>query len=228
MKPIIGIVGRVIERENDTTIICCFEDIRKSVLRNGGNPIMILPSQNVNYDEVNPKLTEEEIEDLKQQIDLCDGIIMPGTTKLYYYDQVIYEYAFSKDIPILGICGGMQLIAINDRAEIEDKVLYNINSNIKHNQPDVDNVHKVTINEDSILYNIMSKSEICVNSRHNQAVNHVNKLKVSAISEDGLIEGIEYSDKKFVIGVQWHPENLSNKDIAENNIFKKFIEACYK
>ena len=36
------------------------------------------------------------------------------------------------------------------------------------------------------------------------------------------------SDKKFVIGVQWHPENLSNKDKTENNIFKKFIEACYK
>ena len=226
MKPIIGIVGRVRISEDNTSMISCFEDVRKCIIREGGIPILILPNQDIDYSETNKELTNEEIEDLKAVIDKCSGIVMPGTCRLYDYDRVIYEYALSKDMPILGICGGMQLIAINDKNLEEEKVLDYIESKIEHNNPEEKHVHKVRINKGTLLYDIIGEEEITVNSRHRQKVNSVNKLIISGVSEDDIIEAIEYSDKKFVIGVQWHPENLYDYGTASKKIFKRFIEAC--
>ena len=226
MKPIIGIVGRVCKSDEDKTVISCFEGIRRSILKKGGNPIMILPSQDIDYDIDKRDLTEEEKDDLKQIIDLCDGIVMPGTTVLYKYDGFIYRYALSKNIPILGICGGMQLIAINDKKLEEENVLERIESDINHQSPGVDYVHSVNINKGTLLYDIIGKDTIRVNSRHSYKVKSVNDLIVSAISEDGIIEAIEYKDKKFVVGIQWHPENMCDYDDAANKIFERFIDSC--
>lgn len=227
MKPVIGIIGRVLKSDEGKTVISSFEGIRRGVLNKGGNPILILPTQDVDYDNNNPVLNEAEMEDLKQTIDLCDGIVMPGTTTLYRYDEFIYKYALSKNMPILGICGGMQLIAINDNHATEENVLEKIESN-HHQQPGIDYVHSVNIKQNTILYDIIGKEKISVNSRHNYKVKNVKDLVVSAVSEDGVIEGIEYPDKKFVIGVQWHPENMYDYDKSASKILESFIDTCKK
>ena len=228
MKPIIGIIGKVRKSEDNTTMISSVEDIRRVVIRKGGIPFLILPTQDIDYENDKSKLTEEEIKDIKVIVDLCDGIIIPGGCVLYDYDKVIYEYAIEKDIPVIGICAGMQLIAINDKNEEVEKVLDKIESNIEHQSPDADYVHSVNIKKGTHLYDIIGKETINVNSRHSYKVKSVNSLAISAISEDGIIEGIERTDKKFVIGIQWHPENMCTYDEDANKIFDRFMEACFK
>ncbi len=225
MKPIIGVVGRVMKNEEGRTSVLCFEGIRKSILRHGGIPILILPPQDVDYENENPKLTESEKEDLKRIIGLCDGIVMPGTCRLYEYDRFIYKYALEKDMPILGICGGMQLIVLNDDINPSES-LDLIETFIEHNNSGYGYVHNVTIKKGTKLYDIIGVDVIRVNSRHKRYVKSVNNLIVSAVSEDGLIEAVEYKDKKFVVGVQWHPEALTDIDEASNKLFEEFISVC--
>ncbi|MBR6690496.1 MAG: gamma-glutamyl-gamma-aminobutyrate hydrolase family protein [Bacilli bacterium] len=230
-KPIIGIVGRSdISREEYNTI-CCFESVRRSIIKKGGIPILILPNQDLEYEISRPKdidrLTLEEKNDLRKVIDICDGIVMPGTYKLFEYDRFIYEYALNKDIPILGLCGGMQLMGLVDNDDVDSKdILIKNNTDILHFQKGIKYVHKINIIENTLLSKILNKKELNINSRHNFHLDKVKKLKVCAYSEDGIIEAVELSDKKFVLGVQWHPESMLDFDENANKIFETFISSC--
>ena len=229
-KPIIGIVGRSDISSEDYNIICCFENVRRSIIKHGGIPILILPNQDLDYEPSIPKeidrLTQNEKEDLKKVINLCDGIVIPGTYKLFEYDRFIYEYALSKDIPILGICGGMQLMGLVDN--VDKEILVKNNTNLSHFQKNVKYVHEINVIENTLLSKIINKKQIEINSRHNYHLNKANNLKVSAYSEDGLIEAVELSNKKFVLGVQWHPEAMLEYDENSNEIFKSFVRSCGK
>ena len=86
-------------------------------------------------------------------------------------------------------------------------------------------VHSVTINRNSTLYNIFKTNNIKVNSRHKFVLKNLGSF-VCAISNDGYIEAIEDSNKKFFIGIQWHPESMLKYDKLQNNLFKYFIKCC--
>ncbi|MBQ6283142.1 MAG: gamma-glutamyl-gamma-aminobutyrate hydrolase family protein [Bacilli bacterium] len=185
-KPIIGIVGR-----KDNEIIKVNNSIVKAIIKCGGNPILILPSNR-----------------LKDILKICDGIVMPGGTDIYDYDKYICNYAIENDIPLFGICLGMQIM------------VNTIELNIKnHNNV----THKITTIKGSIIGKIIGNSY--VNSRHNYHVVDVGNYKVTAYSDDGIIEAIEYPNKKFNIGVQWHPEDMIDFDIKQFNLIKEFINA---
>lgn len=230
MKPLIGIIGRIDKNHRGVETVQCHEGVRKNIINNGGIPIMILPPQNLYYMDkaphTLPRLTLEEKEDLKRVIDMCDGIVMPGTTVLYEFDEFIYEYALSKDMPILGICGGMQQMVLSDVKIKEENFLEKIESTIDHFQFGVDYVHKVNIMENTMFHSIVGTDEIKVNSRHRYKVTSVNNLTISGISEDGIIEAVELKNKRFILGVQWHPENLCEKDTAASKIFEYFVNKC--
>ena len=229
MKPIIGIVARTAIDDDGDKFICIWEETRRAVVKKGGIPFLIVPNQDVEYDSIRPievpKMTEEEISDLKSMVDMCDAILIPVGYKWYEFDEVIYNYALDKNMPILGICAGMQMmcrIDNNKNAVTEDTTVLN-NTEINHHQRDTKYVHKVNIKENTKLFNIIGKKIIDVNSKHNYHVENISNLNVSAISEDGLIEAVEYGDKNFVIGVQWHPETMLDYDEYANKIFDEFI-----
>lgn len=226
---IIGIVGRPNKNKDGINTIDVFEKMRKAVIKNGGTPIALLPVQDVEYDDVIPKdileLTDIEKEQLKSMINLCDGIIMPGANKLYQYDFYIYGYAYEKNIPILGICGGMQLMGIYDN---NGSSLTEIDSKINHSNGLEKYAHDVSVDMSSPLYSIFGKSSFAVNSNHRYMMNKVNELKVAARSNDGVIESVYAPKKKFVLGVQWHPEKMIEYDARQNKIFKAFIDAAKK
>ena len=124
--------------------------------------------------------------------------------------------------PILGICGGAQLINVASGGTlIQDLIKIPIN----HEQinPRNQTSHKINIRKKSKLYKICNKDKIKVNSAHHQSVKKLGKnLIVSATSSDGIIEAIEHKKHKWCIGVQWHPEFLITK--YDLKIFKNFIE----
>ena len=86
--------------------------------------------------------------------------------------------------------------------------------------------HTLKILKDTLLYNILKEEEIMVNSRHRYHIANPGINEVNALSEDGIIEGIENRDKLFHLGVQWHPENLNDENT--NKIFDEFIESAKK
>ena len=221
IKPIIGIVGRLYSGESN---FICVEEIRLAVTKMRGIPLLILP---VDKDEMSCKIvySEEEIKDLERVLSLCDGFILPGGDTWYSLDEVVIDYAIRRDKPLLAICLGMQALSkvLSGEKEIAyDNTIKN-NTLINHLEPNKDYVHSVIIDKNSKLYSIIGEEKIWVNSRHSYHVPELDNTLICARSSDGLIEGVELKDKKFIIGVQWHPES-NLEDEHSKKLFKAFFD----
>ena len=218
----IGIVART-AKIWDRSAIYMFDNIRRICFINNCIPIMIIPPQIKDYyqmsgNEIGP-LNASEIDYLKQIIDECNGIIIPGGDRWYKYDETIYKYALDKDIPILAICMGMQLMVSIDANTKPIKI-----NNNSHYQKNTDYAHKISIDSNSKLYDIVKKDTMTVNSYHNYYVKETNNLKVVAQSSEGYIEGVEMPNKKFVVGLQWHPEIMYDYDNDNKKIMNEFFK----
>ena len=210
MKPIIGIIMRPDKLISDNEVMCVYEDVRLSIIGSGGIPLGIIPTtESLNNIDDN----------IYKIIDMCDGIIFQGGDEFYKYDEEILKYIYKQDIPVLGICLGMQLMGSVFGGTLENVV--------KHKYRDKKYVHKVYIDKKSKLYNILKTEVINVNSRHISGLSNTD-LDIVGLSEDNVIEAVEDKNKKFFIGVQWHPESMYSYDILECNLFDYFIEVCRK
>lgn len=153
--------------------------------------------------------SDNEFIKTKPLIDLCSGIILQGGSDYYDIDIIITKYLHKNNIPTLGICLGMQTMAMAFNGNMGD---------INNHKSDKLYVHSVDINKDSKLYDILKKDKIIVNSRHKSYIINTD-LKVSGRAN--IIEAIEDNAKDFFIGVQWHPETLmdENSILLFNNFF---------
>ena len=153
-------------------------------------------------------------------LSLCDGVIIPGGNKIYPYHFKILEYAINHNMPVLGICMGNQVIGLYSVGSSDEEDLVRVDNHFGN-----DIRHNINIVEDTILYKLFG-NKIVVNSRHNFKVEDVNKpFKVNAYGEDGVIEGIEYiDDEHFIIGVQFHPEDLDNTECLYNYFLKEILK----
>ena len=223
MKPIIGIIEWPYKDLDGDKIYEVLTPIIECIVRNGGRPIGIFPTQIEDYIEKRlsdiREMTNLEQKDLEESIDMCDAIIKPGATKIYNHERKIYKYALKKDIPYLGICAGMQIMASNNFYNIKNEK----NDGFINHHSDEDYAHRVYIEENTKLYEILKQDHILVNSRHNYHVKDTDML-VSAVSEDGIIEAIENPSCSFHLGLQWHPELLPTYDENTDLIFDRFIE----
>ena len=165
-----------------------------------------------NYNFIPLGIMSDKIDKIKDLIDMCDGIILPGGDYDTKDDIEIIKYLYKKNIPTLGICLGMQEMAIALGGNFSSNHIYN------HK----DSMHGIIINKSSLLYKIINKDKIIVNSRHKNYIDKTN-MYVGSISDDGIIEEVEDKNKKFFIGVQWHPESLYN-DTNSKLLFDYFFQ----
>ncbi|HMS63942.1 MAG TPA: gamma-glutamyl-gamma-aminobutyrate hydrolase family protein [Ignavibacteria bacterium] len=209
-----------------------------------------LEYNNVNFEILNFKNSEADIEKLND----CSGLILTGGVDIYPelycdwdtlktkgsyspgrdgFELNLFEKALSLDIPVLGICRGLQLMNVYFRGSL----IFDIDEtrNISHRKISKlkDRIHKIFIFKDTLLYEIIGLSETNVNSSHHQAVDRLGEgLMINCKSDDGIVEGIEYADKTdkpFLLGVQWHPERLHDlNDPAAINILNRFVSECNK
>jgi putative glutamine amidotransferase len=228
MKPVIGIPLRYQKLVDNRAIVYMSERMRRTVQLAGGFVYAISPVQNLDNIHTKgnefPELSDSEKEDINISLDMCDGIIFPGGIKFTPYDRYLFEMAIEKKIPVLGICLGMQMMSCLKK-EIE---LFDVDTGFNHYQEsDFELSHTVKICKDSKLFEIIGKEEIMVNSYHNYHATENDVYNVVALSEDGLIEAIEYpGDEYFNIGIQWHPEISYEFDDDSKKLIDAFIDAA--
>lgn len=131
------------------------------------------------------------------------------------------------DRPILGICGGQQLLNVVLGGTLIQHIPDEVANPLPHEQPNprTEPGHDVMVEETSLLHRITGERRFPVNSAHHQAVLAVGPdVVASAHATDGVVEAVEYTPATFCLGVQWHPEyNISP---ADGRIFKAFLQAC--
>lgn len=207
MKPIIGIISNISINDeikvNSNNVM--------AIELAGGEPIALIT----------------EAEDIigNNVLDMCDGFLFQGGSYSSDFHYKIFEYAQKKNKPVLAICLGFQAMAryFFGAGSVDLISNLNLDKNIRHNLSVDEEVvmHNIIISKDSYMYKIFGEMTE-VNSRHDKTVVYVEEpFKISAKSEDELIEAVEYiDDRNYLVGVQFHPEDLE----AMLPIFERFIQ----
>lgn len=180
---------------------------------------------------------------------ILDGIIITGgnfdidpkiygknlnKSRIIKNDRTKFELSICKKFinsskPILGICGGEQLLNVACGGTLIQDIKKSCPKCIQHEQknPRDQTSHKINILENTLLYKIIKKKSINVNSAHHQAIDQLGKnLTISSYAPDGIIESIEHVKHNWCIGVQWHPEFLITR--ADISLIKNFIKKIKK
>ena len=221
-RPVIGITGNY-----DDGNAKLRDKYYEAVIRAGGVPVIIPPVSDKNV--------------IICTLDRIDGLLLSGGgdyNPLWAGEEpviglhginatrdlpelLITRLAYNRQIPMLGICRGIQTLAMALGGRVEQDI--HAEGLIKHSQ-DADTyepTHSVTVDKDSVLYDIYDTERLYVNSLHHQAVAEGgDKLRVIAHSTDGIIEAVESTEHKFILGVQWHPEWLEDG----RPIFDRFVK----
>ena len=135
--------------------------------------------------------------------------------------------ALARQMPVLGICGGQQLLNVALGGTLIQHIPDEIANCVAHRQPNPRNEpgHTVRVIGGTLLHRITGSDTLGVNSAHHQAVKTAGPgLVIDAIAEDGVVEGIEDPRHRFCLGVQWHPEFEINE--ADRRIFRAFVEVA--
>lgn len=145
-------------------------------------------------------------------------------------DFPMFEEAWRKGVPALGICRGMQVMNVARGGTLIQHLPLESPSDVEHTRPKRPNRrdHPVTVRAGTRLSEIAGSPEIDVNSRHHQAVDHpAADFVVTATAPDGVIEALEARDDRWLVAVQWHPENLHD-DPTSKRLFREFVEQVRK
>lgn len=226
-KPVIGLTGNFAEGE--TRLV---ERYYKGIAEAGGVPVVI------------PPLADKDV--IINTLDSLDGLMLTGggdinplwageepSPRLHSINRerdeaelLAVRLAYNRQIPMLGICRGIQVLVTALDGEVEQDIAEGMQAGrltpgghalLKHSQ-DADRrepTHTVIIEKDSALYGIYGTGTLAVNSFHHQSVRKCGaRFKVTAVAPDGVIEAIESSEYKSIIGVQWHPEWLEDSGPA--------------
>ena len=143
------------------------------------------------------------------------------------FELAITRAALGRDMPVLGICGGEQLLNVALGGTLLQHIADALPGALGHEQanPRDQPGHSVRIARDTLLHRITGTDELAVNSAHHQAVGEpAPGAVVDATAPDGVIEGIEAPAYRFCLGVQWHPEFLISD--GDRRIFAAFVAAC--
>lgn len=238
-SPVIGITADVREgnaRTKSEPTLFLAQRYYRAVEQAGATPLVL------------PPLSSSAA--IRRSLDLLDGLIISGggfdIHPSYYGEEPIHELgivkaertefeldiaaaAIKKDLPMLGICGGEQALNVALGGSLYQDIAAQIANADEHQQSKkkTHGGHRVQIPDGTQLRAIVGRSSLEVNTTHHQAVKQLGKgLIVDAVADDGVIEGIESTRHRFVIGVQWHPEVLAPRRQGHRRIFDAFIAAC--
>lgn len=226
-RPMIGLTGNC--ADIDVTIRNYYH---KQIVAAGGVPVII------------PPVADKDV--IINTLERLDAIILTGgadynplwageepSAKLHHINAqrdlpelLITRLAYNRNIPMLGICRGIQTLALALDGKVIQDISEAIPNTIKHSQ-DADTcepTHSVSVVEGSMLHAVYGKDKLYVNSFHHQAVGDCGpKFIVTAKANDGVVEAIESSEYRKIMGVQWHPECMGDDG---QPLFKWLVDAA--
>jgi putative glutamine amidotransferase len=242
-RPVIGITcsrsvgGRWSDYDLGHFIEFAFDAYSQAVLNCGGAPLLIPISQSKSS--------------LSAICGRLDGLIFSGGPDInprFYKNEPhhglmdvdenqdemeleLSRQALAADVPILGICRGLQLLNVAMGGTLYQDIALQVPKACNHspraNRGTV--THKVRIEPNTRLQETLQRASLWVNSKHHQAVKSpAPGLVISAVASDGIIEALEDPNRPFLLGVQWHPEGLWEKNAAARKLFKALIAAAGK
>jgi len=139
------------------------------------------------------------------------------------------QLAKTADVPVLGICGGMQAMNVAFGGSLYQDIPSQLSKTLQHRQPTsaTQLSHTVTIASGSLLRRIVKTVTMRVNSSHHQSVKDIApSLVASAVAPDGIVEAIESPTQRFFLGIQWHPEFLFERHRLHRQLFEAFLRAA--
>jgi putative glutamine amidotransferase len=237
-KPLIGVTAYdYVKPENGWHYDISYCKNAAAIERAGGLPVLI-PSS----------LQQDTLRAIYERL---DAILLPGGADInpvQYKSQAhpklgavsdvrdamelsMAKWALADDLPILGICRGIQLLNVAMGGSLVQDIPSTIESQLRHDiegdEPRNTFLHDIQLEANSRLADILGDTSFTVNSLHHQALREVApNAKVVAKAPDGIIEAIEVPNKHFVMAVQWHPEDLLDDDSRMENLFKAFVQAA--
>ena len=212
-----------------------FNEYSHAILKSGGAPVLLPVAQNqgslktilANLNglvlsggpDINPRYyNEQPLKGLGEIDDALDKMEIAAAKEAYHLD-----------LPILAVCRGIQTLNVSLGGNLYQDISLQVDGSINHS-PKADksiNTHTVSISSGTRLSAIFKKKRIWVNGKHHQAVKGpAPGLVVSATAADGIIEAIEARSKRFVVGVQWHPEGTWSNDVNSKRLFKAFVDSA--
>lgn len=223
-KPIIGITPNVSHEKREYSI---HADYAEAIEKAGGTPILLLPHQALpdfldgivlsGGGDIDPLLFGEEPLAQSGEIDpLRDA-----------YEMRLCREALERDLPMLGICRGMQVMNIVTGGKIYQDIGVQAGTTLKHIQqaPRSYGTHSIFVEENSLLTDLWANRRTVVNSLHHQSCSDLGEgFRAIAKSADGLIEAIEHTGCAFAVGVQWHPEAMKTEEMGL--LFSAFLRAA--
>jgi len=145
------------------------------------------------------------------------------------FELQMVRMAQQADLPVLGICGGMQSMNVALGGSLFQDIASQVRTTLKHRQTTRATrlSHAVRVTQHSLLRKILGAPTLRVNSSHHQSVKDVApSLVASAVAPDGIVEAIESRNHRFFLGVQWHPEFLFDRYRPHRRLFEAFLRAA--
>jgi putative glutamine amidotransferase len=209
----------------------------RSLLRAGGAPLLL------------PRLDDETV--LRSLYGLLDGLLLPGGEDV---DPACYgesrreecgpvspdrdaqelalaRWAVDEGKPVLAICRGIQVLNVALGGSLYQDIGAQLQGTEEHahqpGRPRSFLSHQVRITPQSRLASILGATELWVNSMHHQAIKEASaRLAIVAHAPDGVVEGAEVMDHPFAVAVQWHPEELADREVSAQRLFDALVEGC--
>lgn len=233
-SPLIGITTK---RENlDPSKITLLENYTKSILRAGGTPVLLPVGIHPDQAEVLALRLDGLLLSGGGDIDpaIYHGRAHPNVNSVDpdrdTLELALVAAARKHNIPLLGICRGMQLINVAFGGSLYTHLPDHFpDGAIQHSNTAFTKIaHPVNIQIGTRLASILRQPLLQVNSLHHQGLKRLGSgLTATALATDDLVEGVETNNGHYLMGVQWHPEAL-HEDPAAQDIFSSFIEAAAK
>lgn len=147
----------------------------------------------------------------------------------YAFERDLMMDALERDLPTLGICAGMQVMAVARGATCWKDIANELDCKVDHlnERPAEETAHSISILPGTRLHQIADRTEISVNTAHNEALRDVpDGIVISARASDDIIEAIEIPDRRFALGVQWHPEFFLDDGDLNFRLFEHLVHAA--
>jgi len=145
------------------------------------------------------------------------------------FELELVHQARTRDLPLLGICGGMQTVNVACGGSLYQDIPSQVQGALDHRQKTkaVHLAHAVTVSPQSLLRKIVQQAKLMVNSSHHQSVKTVApSLRASAVASDGIVEAIESPAHRFLLAIQWHPEFLFERHRPHRRLFEALLRAA--